>query len=108
MSDTELWAAWRFWMVVATLVIVIAATLLVTIWLVARSILAHALRALAAAEKIRASTSPIWELQTTNEVAGELLQTVQAIETKGGALLNALESHAGTAGAGHKGDSPYA
>jgi len=48
MSDTELWAAWRFWMVVATLVIVIAATLLVTIWLVARSILAHALRALGA------------------------------------------------------------
>ena len=49
MTDAELWASWRFWMIVATLVILIAAGLLITIWLVARSILAHAVRALRAA-----------------------------------------------------------
>ncbi len=98
MTNTDLWAAWRLWMGVATLVILIAASLLITIWLTARSILAHAVRALGAAEKIRANTQPIWALQTTNEVAGELLDTVKAIEAKGGKLAEALESHAGAAG----------
>ncbi len=85
-------------MALAVAVILIAAVLLITIWLTARSILAHARRALAAAEKIRESTMPIWALQTTNEVAGGLLETVQSIEAKGGALVAALESHAGASG----------
>ncbi len=106
MPSADLWAAWRLWMIVATLVILIAATLLIAIWLVARSILAHALRAHAAAERIRANTQPIWALETTNEVAGGLLEAVQSIEKKGGLLLNALESNAGAAGAGK--DGPYA
>jgi len=97
-TDTDLWSAWVLWMGVAVVVILIAASLLITIWLTARSILAHALRAHAAAEKIRASTLPIWALQTTNEVAAQLLETVQSIETKGGKLVNALETHAGTGG----------
>lgn len=90
MSDSNLWAAWRLWMIVAVVVVLIAASLLVTIWLTARSILAHAVRALTAAEKIRAHTQPIWELKTTNEVAENLLQTVQSIEGKGGLLVAAL------------------
>ena len=94
MTDAELWAAWRFWMLVAAVVIVVAAALLVTIWLTARSIAAHARRALAAAEAIRDNTRAIWELQTTNEVAEELRDTVRAIETKAAALVEALESHA--------------
>ncbi|MGI9044753.1 MAG: hypothetical protein ACR2GK_11605 [Gemmatimonadaceae bacterium] len=98
MTDTELWRAWGLWMALAVVVILIAAVLLITIWLTARSILAHARRALAAAEKIRESTMPIWALQTTNEVAGGLLETVQSIEAKGGALVAALESHAGASG----------
>ncbi len=85
-------------MALAVVVILIAAVLLITIWLTARSILAHARRALAAAEKIRESTMPIWALETTNEVAGQLLETVQSIEAKGGALVAALESHAGASG----------
>lgn len=95
MSDAELWAAWRLWMGVAALVIVIAAGLLITIWLTARGILAEAVRALGAAERIRDNTKPIWALDTTNEVAGELLATVTHIEQTGGALAAALESHAG-------------
>lgn len=95
MTDAELWSAWRLWMVVATLVILVAATLLVVIWRTARGIHTEAVRALAAAERIRTSTMPIWALETTNEVAGELLATVQHIEQTGGALAAALESHAG-------------
>ena len=94
MTDADLWAAWRLWMLVATAVIVVAAALLVTIWLTARSIAAHARRALAALEVIRANTRVIWELQTTNEMAEELRDTVRDIEAKSTALAEALESHA--------------
>lgn len=95
MSDAELWSAWRLWMMVATAVILVAATLLIVIWRTARGIYTEALRALAAAEKIRMNTDPIWALQTTNEVATTMLETVQHIEHNGGALAGALESHAG-------------
>ena len=95
MTDADLWASWRLWMGVATLVILIAATLLIIIWRTARGIHTEAVRALMAAQKIKDNTMPIWALQTTNEVGGQLLATVQAIEAKGGALAGALESHAG-------------
>ena len=91
MSDAELWAGWRIWILVATVVVLIAAGLLITILLTARRILAEAVRALNAVETIRKNTQPIWELQTTNQVAEQILQTVEAIEQKGGAMVRALE-----------------
>ncbi len=97
-TDADLWAAWRVWLIVAVAIILVAAALLITIWLTARSILVHAVRALAAADKIRGYTDPIWALDTTNEVAGGLLETVKSIEAKGGKLAEARESHAGAGG----------
>jgi hypothetical protein len=91
MSDAELWAAWRLWIVVATVVVLLAAGLLITILVTARRILAEAVRALNAVETIRKNTQPIWELQATNQVAAQILQSVEAIEHKGGALVRALE-----------------
>lgn len=91
MSDAELWAAWRLWMLVAAAIVVVAAGLLIAILVTARRILADAGRALAAADTIRRQTQPIWELQATNEVAERILHTVQAIERKGGALAAAPE-----------------
>ena len=98
MTDADLWASWRFWMIIATVIVLVAASLLITIWLTARSILAHAVRALGAAEKIRVNTLPIWALETTIEVAQGILETVQSIEAKGGKLAEALESHAEAGG----------
>jgi hypothetical protein len=95
MTDAELWSSWRLWMGVAAVIIVVAAVLLILIWRTARGIHAEALRALAAGERIKANTMPIWALATTNEVAGEMLATVRHIEKNGGALAAALESHAG-------------
>lgn len=95
MSDADLWTAWRLWMVLAVVIILVAAVLLIAIWQTARGIMTEALRALAAAEKIKANTDPIWALKTTNEVATTMLATVQHIEQNGGALAAALESHAG-------------
>ena len=91
MSDAELWAAWRIWIVVATVVVLLAAGLLIAVVLTARRILGEAVRALNAVETIRKNTQPIWELQTTNEVAERILKTVESIESKGGALVRALD-----------------
>ena len=91
MSDAELWAAWRLWIVVASVVVLLAAGLLITILMTARRILAEAVRALNAVETIRKNTQPIWELQATNQVAAQILQSVEAIEHNGGALVRALE-----------------
>jgi hypothetical protein len=90
MSDADLWAAWRLWLLVAVVIVAAAAALLVAIIVTARGIVTEAVRARAAAESIRTNTLPIWALQTSNDVAGELLQTVRSIETHGGALATAL------------------
>src|SRR5207237_9070024 len=60
MTNADLWAAWRLWMAVATFVILIAASLLITIWLTARRIAGHATRALRAVEAIRDDTRALW------------------------------------------------
>lgn len=98
MTDAELWAQWRFWIASSAVLVLVAATLLIVIALTARGILREALRALAAGERIRQQTLPVWELQTTNEVAGELLGTVRSIEGGAQALAEALEAHAGAGG----------
>ena len=90
MTDADLWAAWRLWMGVAVVVVLIAAGLLITIWLTARKILADAVRALNAAQAIRANTQPIWGLQDTNIVAHDIRETTRAIEAKATALAGAL------------------
>ena len=94
MTGAELWAAWRLWMAVATVIILVAASLLITIWLTARSIAGHATRALRAVEAIRDNTRAIWELQTTNEVAEQIRDTVCDIEARSQKLVEALQGQA--------------
>lgn len=90
MTDADLWAAWRLWLGVAVVLVAVAAGLLIAIVLTARGIVREAVRVTAAADAIRVNTLPIWQLQTTNDVAGGLLATVQSIEAHGGALAGAL------------------
>lgn len=90
MTDTDLWAAWRLWMGVAAVAVLIAASLLIVILVTARRILSDAARALNAVNAIREQTQPIWGLQDTNEVAEDILTTVQAVEQKATALAGAL------------------
>jgi hypothetical protein len=94
MTSADLWAAWRLWMLVASAVVLVAAGLLIIIWLTARSIVTHATRALKAAEEIRDNTRVIWELQTTNEVAGQIRDIVCDIEAKATKLVQALHGQA--------------
>ena len=81
-------------MLVAAVVVLVAAALLITIWLAARSIVAHATRALKAAEAIRDNTHAIWRLQNTNEVAEEIRDTVCDIEARAKKLVEAVDGRA--------------
>ena len=85
-------------MLVAAIIVVVAAALLITIWQTARSIGAHAARALRAAEAIRDNTRVIWQLQTTNEVAEPIRDTVCESESKATNVIEALQNPAAAAG----------
>jgi len=90
MTDADLFHLWYMWLAIGAAVVVIAAALLVIIWLTARGIEAQARRALAAVEQIRTATAPIWKLDDTNQVADELLAAARDLETHGGMIASAL------------------
>ena len=90
MTDADLFRLWYLWLVIGDAIVVVAAVLLVTIWLTARGIEAQARRALAAVEAIRTATAPIWRLDDTNHVADELLAAARDLETHGGMIASAL------------------
>jgi len=90
MTDADLFRLWYLWLAIGGAIVVVAAALLVTIWLTARGIDAQAHRALAAVEKIRTATTPIWRLDDTNHVADELLAAARDLEAHGGMIVSAL------------------
>lgn len=79
-----------FWLGVAGVVVLIAASLLIWIWWLTRRIAANALRALRAAEQIRANTNSIWLLDDVNDVGTRLLHRVASIESNAGAVADVL------------------
>ena len=95
-----LYTVWTICLVVAVVVILIAAALLIAILLVARSLVAHGLQALAAAEAIAEDTKVIWALADTNVVAGEIHATAESIEAHGGRIAGALHETSAIPGFG--------
>lgn len=97
MTDAALWEHWWTWLVVALVVVLVAAGLLVSVWLTARAIRREARRALVAVEAIRTHTQAIWMLQTTNDLAAHVADTVGGLQRKSAMLAGALnheERHA--------------
>ncbi len=91
-ADADLQTYWLLGVVLAAVVVVIVVVLLVAILLGARRILAAALRALAAVQSIRRNTDPLWDLTTTNKVAGELLAGALSIKRHAEVIAGALEA----------------
>ncbi len=83
MTDADLYRLWYLWLAVGGAIVVVAAALLVTIWVTARGIEREALRALAAVEKIGTATRPIWQLDDTNRLAEDLLTAARDLESHG-------------------------
>jgi hypothetical protein len=90
MTDADLYRLWYLWLGIGGAIIVVAAALLVAIWLAARGIEREARRALSAAGRIREATGPVWRLDDTNRVADELLAAARDLEAHGGQIAAAL------------------
>ena len=90
MSAVEIYQWWTIWLGVAGVIVVAAAALLITIVLLARRIGSLAATALEVVEQIEQNTKPIWQLNTTNKVAKDLLGGARAIEANAGAVVGAL------------------
>lgn len=91
-ADTDLQTYWVIGLVAVALVVVVVVALLLAIIAGARRILAAAGRALAAVERIQGNTDPLWDLTTTNRVAGELLAGAGSIKRHAELLASALEA----------------
>lgn len=100
MSDAQLYEIWGWSLGAAVVVVLLAATLLVAILLVARSILGRAGEALEALREIDESTRVIWELDETNRVATEILETAESIEERGARISGALHGERAPSGGG--------
>lgn len=92
MTDGELFTIFAWGLGIAAVLIVVAAALLVAIWLVARAILGHAAEALEAAEQIATDTQVIWQLADTNSIAGEILMGAESIESHGAQIVAAVST----------------
>ena len=90
MDDATLYQNFYLWLGVATVLIIAAAALLIMVWMAARRILRLATAALGLVEQIRANTTSIWGLETTNEVAVDILEGAKAIETHAGMVVEAM------------------
>jgi hypothetical protein len=92
MTESEFLSRWYLGLGIAAVVVLLVAVLVIAIILVARSILNTATQALSIANTIVDKTQPIWDLETTNAVAVELLEGAQAIEDHAGQVATALEA----------------
>ena len=90
MTAQEIYGWWFIWLAVAGVIVVAAAALLIAIIVLARQLGALAATGLAVVEQIEQNTKPIWQLNATNHVAGELLGGARAIEGNAVAIAQAL------------------
>ena len=92
MTADQIYNWWYLWLGVAGVVVALAAALLITIVVLARQIAALAATGLAVVEQIEQNTKPIWQLNATNHVAGQLLGGALAIESNALAIVGALSA----------------
>jgi len=90
MDETSLFTEWYIGLGIVTVIIIAAAVLLILVWTAARRILRLATTALGLVVQIKNNTKSVWSLQTTNKVAGDILEGANAIETHAGMVAEAL------------------
>jgi len=90
MGEKQFLRNWYRGLAAVAAIVVAVAALLLTIIGTARGILNNARRALGLANEIVTNTRPIWELETTNAVAAQLLAGARAIEGHATDVADAL------------------
>ena len=91
MSDATLFVVWGICLAITAVVVLLVVALLLLILKAARDIRSNAVRCLVAVEQVARNTDPIWALQQTNQVAGEILERTKSIETHTRTAADALE-----------------
>ena len=91
MENTALYNEWLIGLAIVSAIVVIAAVLLILIWLAAKRILRLASVALEVVKEIQNNTNSIWELEKTNIVAGAIQDEAKAIENHATLVAEALE-----------------
>jgi hypothetical protein len=89
---TDVLTLWWLTLAIAAVVIVVVAALLIAIVVAANRIDRHAADVWVAGKEIATNTIQIWQLQKTNEVAGQILETAQAIAAGAGSIDGHLVS----------------
>jgi len=92
MDEATLYGNFYIGLAIAVVVILAAAVLLIMVWFAARRILRLASAALGIVTQIKENTNSIWGLQTTNEVALDILEGAEAIESHAGMVAEALHN----------------
>lgn len=90
MDDATLYSNFYIGLGIAVVIILAAAVLLIIVWLSAKRILRLATAALGLVVQIKENTNSIWGLQTTNEVATNILDGAEAIDAHAGLVAEAL------------------
>ncbi|WP_273568030.1 hypothetical protein [Maribacter halichondriae] len=91
MENETLFNEWLIGLGLVSLIVVIAAVLLILVFLAAKRILRLAGAALEIVTQIKNNTSSIWELETTNKVAVDIQNEAEAIEAHATLVAEALE-----------------
>lgn len=91
MENTELINQWWIGLAIVGAIVVIAAVLLILIWLAAKRILKLAGVALDVVKEIENNTNSIWVLAETNNVAVSIKTGAKAIEDHATLVAKALE-----------------
>jgi len=91
MDDATLYANWYIGLGIAVVVVLVAATLLIMVWMAARRIRRLAEAALGLVTEIKENTQSIWHLQETNQVAGSILEGAEEINTHAVMVAEALK-----------------
>jgi len=91
MENETLFNEWLIGLALVSLIVVIAAVLLILVFLAAKRILRLASAALEIVTQIKNNTLPIWELETTNKVAVDIQNEAEAIQAHATLVAEALE-----------------
>jgi hypothetical protein len=91
MENETLFNEWLIGLGLVSLIVVIAAVLLILVFLAAKRILRLAGAALEIVTNIKNNTLPIWELETTNKVAVDIQNEAEAIQEHATLVAEALE-----------------
>lgn len=77
---------WTYSLIAGAVVILIVAALLIMLIHAARRVDQHAAEIWTAGKQIAGNTVSIWMLNTTNSVAGQILETAQSIDKRAAAI----------------------